>query len=167
MKYFTPELYVRLQRPDASSMDAADAEWEAAESKYESHLAAIRDKLPGSALKLLDGPRLHDAEVIWMGQAGPFFAILLKLEPPIHGTMLLSYRTANKVQFDKNVFPADFRASQMQWMYDEIDLGSQAECFRHAVLFSNGCELQLEASEIQIAIVDTLYASSMPSKVPV
>jgi len=54
----------------------------------------------------------------------------------------------------------------MQWMYDEIDLGSQAECFQHSILFSNGSELDVEATEVQIATVDTIYAPSNPSKIP-
>lgn len=166
MKFFTPELYVRLQQPSGSDMDAADAEWAQAESKYERHLASTRDKLPDSAQKLLNAPRLHDAEVLWMGQAGPFFAVLLRLDPPQHNTMLLSYRAVGKPQFDNNVVPAEFSQPMMQWMYDELDLGSQADCFRHSILFSNGSQLELEAHEVQITTVDTLYAPSFPSKIP-
>lgn len=165
MKFFTPELYVRLQQPRVADMDAADAAWEQAEATYERHLASTRDKLPDSALKLLDAPRLHDAEVLWMGQAGPFFAILLQLDPPHHSTVLLSYRGDRKPQFENDVVPAEFTTAIMQWMYDELHLGSQADCFRHSILFSNGSHLELEAREIHITTVDTLYAPSMPSKI--
>ncbi|HVA46796.1 MAG TPA: hypothetical protein VNH11_10565 [Pirellulales bacterium] len=160
MKFFTPDLYVRLQRPDVADMDAADADWEDAEGRYERRLAAVRDKLPDSALKLLDGVRLHDAEVFWMGQTGPFFAILLKRDSPLSGTVLMTYRTVDKVRLNSNAFASEFRATLMQWMYDEVDLGSRPDCFRHSVLFSNGSQLEVEADEVQIATVDTLYASN-------
>ena len=166
MKFFTPELYVRLQQTDGVAMDAAADEWDVATANYECHLAALQDKLPASALKLLDAPGLHDAEVLWMGQAGPFFAILIKLDVPPRSTLLLTYRTMRKVDFDHNAFPAEFRSSQMQWMYDEIDLGSETGSFRHSILFSNGGRLKIEASEVQSAIVDTFYSPLAPSKVP-
>jgi hypothetical protein len=166
MKFFTPELYGRMQRCDAQEMDAADAEWEDAVTQYERRLAMIREKLPESALKLLDGPRFHDADVLWMGQAGPFFGILAKLETPFHGTVLLTYRTVDAVQFDRDAFHTDVRSSAMQWMYDEMDLGRQDGSFHHSVLFSNGNELHIEAHDIQFATVDTLYAPRVQSKVP-
>ena len=166
MKFFTPELYVRLQQTDGGAMDAADAEWDAAAANYDRQLAALRDKLPVSALKLLDAPGLHDAEVLWMGQAGPFFAILLKLDLPPQSTLLLTYRTVCKVDLNHNSFPAEFRSSQMQWLYDEIDVGGEAGSFRHSILFSSGVELKIEASEVQSAVVDTFYSPLAPSKVP-
>lgn len=166
MKFFTPELYARLQRSDLSDVQAADDDWEKAEAQYERRLEAVRDKLPESALKLLDGPRWHDAEVFWMGQAGPFFAILLKLEPPLSATMLVTYRTVEQVCLDRAAFANELRASVMQWMYDEIDLGNRAGCFRHAILFSNGSQIEIEAGEVQITTVDTVYASSpMPCRI--
>ena len=166
MRFFTPELYVQLQGPDTTDMDAADSQWEDAAAKYERRLAAIREKLPDSALKLLDGSRWHDAEILWMGQAGPFFAILLKLDIPLHGTLLLTYRTVDKVHLNTNAFASEFRSPLMQWMYDEIDLGAAGNSFRHSILFSNGSQLEVEAHEVQVATVDTFYAPSLASKVP-
>ncbi|HEV3004114.1 MAG TPA: hypothetical protein VGX78_06605, partial [Pirellulales bacterium] len=76
MKYFTPELHVRLQGLDAREMDQADAEWERAEQKYRRRLKAIRAKLPQSALDVLEGVPLHDAEVLWIGHARSSLRIL-------------------------------------------------------------------------------------------
>jgi hypothetical protein len=166
MNYFTPNLHLKLQRSNTAEMDAADAEWEQAEAKYEHRLAAIRDKLPQSAIKLLNGLRLHDAEVLWMGHAGSFFAVLLALEPHLNTTVLLTYRTIGSVQFDNAHLATEFPASKMQWMYDEIDLSEQAACFRHSILFSDCSELQLEASEVQIMTVDTIYSPATPWKIP-
>lgn len=166
MKYFTPDLHLKLQLPGSVDMDAADAEWEAAEAAYEHHLAAIRNKLPSSSLKLLNGLRLHDAEILWMGQAGPFFAILLAVEPHHNPTVLLTYRTVGTFKFRAGDVSGNGRSAPMLWMYDEVDVGSQATSFRHSFLFSDGSELELEASEVQITTVDTIYSPTTSCKVP-
>jgi len=158
MKYFTPELHVRLQDADADRMDAADAEWEQALAAYQCHLTAVKPNLPPAAREFLDRTRLHDAEVLWMGQALPFFGVLLRLDPPSTATLGLSYFLVNDVSFKRQVVPTEFCGSRMQWMYDEMDLGQHEGCFRHSVLFSDGSELELEAREIHMATLDTVYA---------
>lgn len=158
MKYFTSDLHVRLQDASPGRMDAADEEWERTLAKYQRHLASIRAKLPASATEFLDQTRLHDAEVLWMGQALPFFGILLRLDPPSLATVGLSYFVVRDVSFEKGVIPSEFCSSRMQWMYDEIDLGEQDRCFRHSVLFSNGSQLELEARELHVVTLDTVYA---------
>lgn len=166
MKYFTPDLHIRLQDASPARMDAADEEWERALAKYQRHLASIRAKLPSSAAEFLDQTRLHDAEVLWMGQALPFFGILLRLDPPSLATVGLSYFVVRDVRFEKPVVPPEFCSSRMQWMYDEIDLGEQDRCFRHSVLFSNGSQLDLEARELHVVTLDTIYAPSDGIGVP-
>lgn len=161
MKYFTPELYARLQATNPSAMDAADAAWQQAEEEYEHRLKAIRTTLPPSALKLLDEARLHDAEVLWMGRAVPIFAILLRLDIPSRATLLLSYFVTQSVQFQPDMMPSDLSNTVMQWMYDEVELGSRPRSFKHSVLFSSGCHLELEGTEVQIATVDTLYSPAL------
>lgn len=158
MKYFTPELHVRLQDADPDRMDAADTQWEAALASYHLRLKSIRPKLPPSAREFLDRTRLHDAEVLWMGQALPFFGVLLRLDPPSTATVGLSYFVVRDVRFQRQVIPQEFCGSRMQWMYDEIDLGEQAGCFRHSVLFSDGSQLDLEARQVHAATLDTVYA---------
>lgn len=157
MKYFTPELYTRLQAADESAMDEADAAWQCAEEQYQRRLKSIRLQLPASALKILDQARLHDAEVLWIGQAVPVFAMLLRLDPPARTTLVLSYFVTRPVQFETDALAPEAGIPVMQWFYDEVDLGSQPGRFKHSVLFSNGCHLDLEATEMQIATVDTLY----------
>jgi hypothetical protein len=44
MKYFTPELYERLQNFDPAAMGAADTEWEAASAKYEQHCSSLHSE---------------------------------------------------------------------------------------------------------------------------
>ena len=158
MRYFTPELHVRLQAADPDRMDAADGDWELALANYQGRLKAIRSKLPPSARAFLDDTRLHDAEVLWMGQALPFFGVLLRLDPPSTATLGLSYFVTRDVRFQRQVVPSEFCGSRVQWMYDEIDLGEHDGCFRHSVLFSDGSQLDLEARELHVATLDTVYA---------
>lgn len=158
MNYFTPELYTRLQASDSAAMDAADEAWRHAEEEYERRLNAIRNRLPQSALKIVDEARLHDAEVMWMGQAVPVFAMLLRLDAPSRTTIVLSYFVARPVEFQANALSLDVSSTVMQWMYDEVDLGSRPDRFKHSILFSNGSQLEIEATEIQMTTVDTLYA---------
>ncbi|HUY35832.1 MAG TPA: hypothetical protein VMV69_24025 [Pirellulales bacterium] len=160
MKYFTPELYVRLQRLDPRVMDAADAQWEQAGERYERRLKSIRSKLPPSALAMLGQTRLHDAEVLWIGHALPFFAILLRLDAAPRTTIGLNYFVVEPARFDEGTIPAEFCGSPMQWMYDEIDLGAEAHSFKHSILFSNGCHLELAAREVHVANFDTVYSGS-------
>src|SRR5487761_596404 len=148
MKYFTPELYASLQAPETAAMDEADAAWQQAEHAYERRLKAIRPELPPSALKLVEEARLHDAEVLWIGQAVPVFAMLLRLDAPSRTTLVLSYFIAGPVQFQTDVLPFEAASPVMQWLYDEVELGSQRGRFKHSILFSNGCHLELEASEM-------------------
>lgn len=161
MKFFTPDLYVRLQSSDEAELDAADAAWQRAEAAYDRHLQAIRSKLPGSALKLLDGPRLHDAEVLWMGHVLPlFFGIILQLDTPARTTIGLTCLLTSQVELDKETIPPQHRSPLMQWMYDEISVGTSAHSFEHSILFSNGWLLKVQASEVHLATLDTVYAHS-------
>lgn len=41
MKYFTPELYTRLQDRERDAMDAADAAWSDVAERYDSYLQTI------------------------------------------------------------------------------------------------------------------------------
>lgn len=158
MKYFTPELYARLQDADPQRMDAADQRWEDALASYQRHVQSIGPRLPPSAREFLDRARLHDAEVLWMGQALPFFGVLLRLDSPSTETVGLSYFVVRDVSFQRDVLPREFCSSRMQWMYDEFDLGTEERCFRHAVLFSDGSQLDLEAREVHVVTLDTVYA---------
>src|SRR5207244_827640 len=69
MKYFTPDLYQRLQ--DFSSdaaMDAAEAAWEGVRRRYQRYLRRLFPTLPRGLKGLLEKFYLHDAEVLSMGE---------------------------------------------------------------------------------------------------
>ncbi|MEX0702403.1 MAG: hypothetical protein WD069_09945 [Planctomycetales bacterium] len=158
MRFFTPDLYARLQGPGPSAMDAADAEWERAETAYAQHIRSIRPGLPDSVCELLDETRLHDAEVLWMGRSLPFFGILLRLDVPPHATLLLNYFLLAPPRLDTSALPPEHRTAGMQWLYDEVDsAGSRTAGFQHTILFSNGWELQLQAGEVHRVTLDTVY----------
>src|SRR5438132_3187054 len=76
MKYFTPQLYERLQNFDPAAMAAADAEWEAASQRYEQHLEQLGAALV-PVLKNFEGILLHDAAVLGISRRGDQFSIVL------------------------------------------------------------------------------------------
>jgi hypothetical protein len=158
MRFFTPDLYARLQASDTSAMDVADADWKAAEANYERRLQVIRPQLPSSVQSFLDSIRLHDAEVLWIGRASPRLSILLRLDQLPRGTILLTYEEAEIVSLEAGTFPKPFQGPTMQWMYDEIDLGACPARFAHLILFSDGKQMAIEAAELQTSPIDTLYA---------
>src|SRR5207248_4197786 len=76
MKYFTPELYMRLQDSGTAAMDAADAAWEAAEERYEQHLQRLTPAL-APVLQMFDDLLMHDATVSSMSRRGDQLVIVL------------------------------------------------------------------------------------------
>jgi hypothetical protein len=77
MKYFTPELYIRLQDREPKAMDAADAAWTDASKRYDGYLQTILPELSSTVRQLLEGYYLHDAEILSVGRKGDAFVILL------------------------------------------------------------------------------------------
>lgn len=159
MKYFTSELYSRLQNPDPAEMDAADDAWRKAETSYRRKLQRIRLKLPKSAQSFIDEMRLHDADVLWIGRARNDLWVLLRPESSSPSTIRLSYIRPTDIQFDTHAFPGEYASSTMQWMYDEFDSGDAPDTFRHSILFSNGRSLDVQAAKLQIVSVGTLYTA--------
>ncbi|HQU44625.1 MAG TPA: hypothetical protein PK867_17540, partial [Pirellulales bacterium] len=103
---------------------------------------------------------------IWIGQTGPYFGILVNLDGGHQFTNLLTYRVTETVRLGPNVLAPQLRSSLMQWLYDEVDLGRETDCFTHSILFSDGSEIEIEASEVQITTVDTLYAPTLAQHAP-
>ncbi len=84
----------------------------------------------------------------------------MRLDTPPHATIGLNYFVVQPARFEKGAIPPQFCSPLMQWMYDEIDLDAKEHCFRHSILFSNGSQLELQAREVHVATLDTVYAPS-------
>jgi hypothetical protein len=165
MKYFTPELYTRLQSPAPEEAEAADAAWEQAVDHYEQSLEALRPALPESVGRLLDHYYLHDADVLGMGQQGDTFAITLQLAPPPRNLLFLTYTLTAAPAIETEVFPAEYRSPHAQWLCDEIDRpAGPPESFTHAILLSNGWHVRLTFRDLHAAEAQALLP--LPTPVP-
>lgn len=159
MKYFTPELYGKLQ--DFSSdavMDRADAAWERATQSYRRRLTRIRPELPRGIRSLLENFYLHDADVLGMGERGQTFIVTLRLEAPPNELLILNYHLTDSAVINPAAFAPRIPCAAIQWMYDEVDLvrGKNGVC-THSILFSNGWEAVLRLRDVRVLRTQTLY----------
>lgn len=169
MKYFTPELYQRLQ--DFSSneaMDVADAAWEQARKRYQRLLKRIWPKLPLGLRSLQENYYLHDADVLSIGREGCTFLMVLRLEVPPKDLLVLTYKLIEDAVIHTAGLPGHRSSGPVQWMYDEVGLVRSAHpnCV-HSILLSNGWEAVLRLSDVQVARVQTVYPVPGTILVPV
>ena len=160
MKYFTPELFVRLQSSDADTADKADEEWEGALMRYRRRLDRIRSDLPRAARHLAFDLQLHDAEVLSMARENGRFVSVLRLSTPPARTVILTYRLAGEAKIDRAALPSPYRSSEANWLYDEVDVVSGKKVYRHFILLSNGWQLELHFRELSIFEADALLPSA-------
>lgn len=159
MKYFTPELYTRLQDREPEAMDAADAAWTTAAESYDNYLQTIQPELPPDVRQLMAGYYLHDAEVLSAVRQADSFVFLLQLDVPPHDLLSITYTLTGEPLIDHSAFPAEYRSSRMTWQYEELEMCSQGNHwhYRHAILFSNGWEIQVPFREVRLATVQPIY----------
>jgi hypothetical protein len=150
MKYFTPDLFVRFQSLEADSVsDGMDA-WEEAIQHYREQLHSLLPLAPEGVRRLHDHYYLHDAEVLTLGQEGPLFILVLRLDPP-YRDLVLTYTLTDEPAIDRAALPAEHSSKQIEWLYDELALVSAvpAVC-DHSILLSNGWELRLRFTDLQV-----------------
>lgn len=169
MKYFTPELYMRLQ--DFSSdevMNAADAAWEQARQRYHRLLKRIWPRLPSGMRFLQENFYLHDADVLSMGREGHTFVMVLRLDVPPKDLLILNYHLTEDAVINTSTLLGRDSSGPVQWMHDEAGLvrGSHS-CCTHAILLSNGWEVVLRLSDVQGMRVQTVYPAPETILVPV
>ena len=168
MKYFTPDLYIRLQDREPDAMDAADAAWSDAAERYDSYLQTILPELPPAVRQLLEGYYLHDAEVLSAGRQGDTFVFLLQLDVPPNDLLSITYTLTAEPRIDRSALPAEHCSSRMSWQYEELEACGQGEGqhYRHAILFSNGWEIQVPFRDVQLATVQPIYPCPRPVVLP-
>src|SRR5262245_3804014 len=164
MKYFTAELFERLQDFDAAAMDAADESWRKARTAYRRSYARARKRLPVGLRALLEGHVLHDAVVLGMGGRGKEFVIALRLAPPPRELLIVRYRLLRSPTITRDAFTSKASGAP-QWLYDEVDVKGQA--VRHSILFSNGWEIELEVGDVAISSSEVVYPFPDMEVIPV
>jgi hypothetical protein len=159
MKYFTPDLYLRLQDREPDAMDAADTAWSDAAERYDNYLQSILPELPSAVRQLLEGYYLHDAEVLSAGRQGDSFVLLLQLDVPPHDLLSITYTLMAEPLIDRSALPVERRSPRMTWQYEELEVCGQGDGrhYRHAILFSNGWEIQIPFREVRLATVQPIY----------
>jgi hypothetical protein len=163
MKYFTPDLLVRFGSADEHVSASAHAALERAAETYQSHLRAIRPRLPDSLQQLLDQHYLHDARVLLAGQAdsGNSFVIWLRLDTPPREELILNYGLVRAPKITSHAELLDGESPYIEWLHDEVDFDTkdQPTGARQSILFSNGWEIELHFDQLElIPISQPLFA---------
>jgi hypothetical protein len=161
MKYFTPELYERIQNvKDESGL----RQWDQAVNAYEQSLRQHVGQLPRSLTPLVKTFDLHDAIVVSMHLSGVTLSIALQLDPPLAYHLVLAYTLVEDPVVNHNALPDPYRTQEVAWLYDELGIGEpvmnpgQARrpksrsgdemktipVFTHDILLSNGWEIDLK-----------------------
>lgn len=158
MKYFTPELFARLQNFDPRAMDAADADWEAAEERYEQRLRELGPAIE-PVRKRFEGILLHDATVESISRRDDQFVIVLHKDAPPRDVVTLTYTLATEPIIDQNALAPALRSRVMQFQYDEFDVVREdgQTHYTHSILFSNGWEVRLPFRDVQVTLAQPIY----------
>jgi hypothetical protein len=164
MKYFTPELLDRFGSLDDDVADVAHQEWDEASDRYRKQLDENWRVLPVDFRKLLEETPLHDARSLLLGlfpeQGRDLFQIELTPERTVKKlvlTYILAAGTVPRISQARQS-PTNGTANSAgtrYWLYDEVDVVRRsAPCvFSHAILFSDGTELDLQFTGFALASV--------------
>jgi hypothetical protein len=163
MKYFTPELYVRLQEFDTDAMDRVDAEWEAAQERYEERLRELGAVLQPFAQRL-ENVLLHDATVRTITRGQDRLTIELLTDRSPKEVVTLTYSLAGEPFINRNALPEQHRGGMMQYQYDELDVLETVgpACLTHSILFSNGWEMRVPFRDLHVAVAEAIYPVQFP-----
>ena len=168
MKYFTPELFVKLQNCESpAEFRAVNALWELAALQYGNHLQELAPRLEGALRRFVSHGSLHDARVLDIGSTERRVTLVVQeqLAPRL---LSLTYSLVDAAVIDRNAFPGEHRTPHALWLYDELEVDQEmlfnpklrmqekatavagsAVCeewkpiFRHSILLSNGWEVRL------------------------
>ena len=171
MKYFTPELYVRINAASDDEAEAAHDEWERAGQRYRRRYKKIESQLPEALRKFHDEQCLHDADWCGLAQLPPYtfplnspgVTIVARqvntLVPEFLNTLaILQYTVTAPPVIEKPVESDVFSDVQPKWMYDEIDL-IEPGVFSHSILVSNGLVVTIQFREFRYHIAPLLDAA--------
>ena len=159
MKYFTPELHVRMQDfASDATMDAAEAASEAAGQRYDAHLQALAPEMP-PWYRQFDDLLLQGAQVWAIGRSGDQFLMVLHKEIPPRDVVVLTYTLTREPFIDREALPPLYRSGVMDFLYDEFDLVREKgeKHGVHSILFGNGWEIRLQFPDVKVTTMEPLY----------
>jgi hypothetical protein len=182
MKYFAPELFVRLQ--DCETPDefrAVNSEWELAAKRYSARLRDLTPRLTGALRRFVRHGSLHDARVLDIGTAERK-ATLVVQEDLGQNLLSFTYSLVDAPVFDRDALPDEHRTPHALWLYDELDIDTKMlfnprlrmkkkaratsasaaggddwkPIYAHSILLSNGWEIRLRFHNLAISRTTSL-----------
>jgi hypothetical protein len=168
MKFFTPELFIKLQECDSpGELRAVNQEWERAVKQYGNRLQEITSHNE-ELRRFVKGGSLHDARVLDIGTTERRIMLVVQ-EEFVRALLVLTYSLVEAPVIERNAFPEQHRTPHALWLYDELevdpemvfhakrriqkkatavsasDVGKEEwkPIFLHSILLSNGWEIRL------------------------
>ena len=122
MKYFTPELFVRLQDcQNQAEFRSVNAEWEHAARQYSAHLQEIHPRLTDGLRRFVTRGSLHDAHILDIGTTERLVTLILQ-EEVASRLLSLTYALVAAPVIERNAFPSEHQSPERLWLYDELDI---------------------------------------------
>lgn len=158
MKYFTPDLILRVGTSDPAGANAADAEWDRRLEEYEKHREAILLRLP-EHVRQYEGLLLHDAQVWCMTRQGDKLTMIMRKDIPPRDVVQMIYTLAADPVINPAALPREEFARGMQYLYNEFDMTQEdaPTVYTESILFSNGWEMRLEYTDVHVTLAQPLY----------
>ena len=148
MKFFSRDLYARLNSSREEEVDEAEARWEEAVLAYETYLESVRGEMPSHVRALTDA-YLHDAEFLalsenvqpaFLPETYPYWvanAVLLLKQDGTFRTFV--YGLSDRVRTHHSLEGWPLSRLQKHWLCDEVLMNSDRHRgFLHRILFSDG-----------------------------
>jgi hypothetical protein len=175
MKFFPPELYLRVGADDDAVAVAAASEWERACHRYRKHLKKIFPELPESLRKFLEEQELHEAQVVgpanlsmttipWSSQDVVIITDNRNtLLPEQQGTMaILQYAAAAVPIVIPSELPTAFSRGPLTWLHDEVDI-LEPGVYSHNIQLSDGRIVSISFREFRYQIASLILHASAQS----
>jgi hypothetical protein len=140
MKYFTPDMFVRLNSGDNAVARRAESEWEKAAARYRTCFRRIAPELPEELRRFCTELDPHDAEIIGLTKRGapsPRRRSAELFARQRNKLLILTYSLAEKPTMEMPLESSVFYNEQPIWLYDEIAV-VRPGVFSHEILISNG-----------------------------
>jgi hypothetical protein len=173
MKFLQPEMLARSRSANDAVAEAAADQWDTALVAYRARFKAIRNRLPVAVRRLCVRVALHDALLLGAARAEhrPFFALLVRLEgtagEPGEVLELVYHPVAGPhggLEIRTHPCLDDNPPGQsVRVLYDEFDVHEAHAFFTHALLLSDGREIDIRFHSMTWRRLGTVFA---PAELP-
>ncbi len=148
MRYFTPELFLRLNSSDSKTVDDAMEQWDKAILAYQKSLRKLQREWP-SQLESIADLSLHDWNLVTLksNPSGRADSAVLGLKQ--NKEMVFLYYTLTRKLRTVDA-PAGWSPSKarVHWLYDELQ--ASGDDLTHNILLSDGTTLVIPFSSCQV-----------------